>query len=513
MSLRTLSQEDWKLSHKKQRLAKKVTISLTIISIIVAALIFVTRATLMVLAYAITLLYLAWGIYHVIVTIAGIKPLLNPQTPPKFFPKLSAIIPAMNEPILPRTVQVLVEHVDYPLAGKEVVIVTDDPMGERMASLLQHKYRGVVKAVARREFFPTKPSALNDGFALSTGEVVCIVDVEDVPDSDAFIKAVSALVNHGYDAVQLVLRINNEDDSWITRIFALEYAGWFRVWLNGRSRLGLFTPLGGTGNYFWRKAAVQVGGWDSLNVAEDAELAVRMTLSGMKIKVVDARHWEEAPANFRAWLRQRTRWYRGWLQSLWKYLLLLFRPRLLRRAGPLTIISTLLMLCSPLVVLLNWASFALTGLWILEYYGITPPLLYGIFPSWALAPLLMNAIYFGAWFLGGRYEGVKTKWWRILPHMLFYFYVMLPLASLRALWQQMFRPVFWEKTTHPGRGVNGFIIESEQSQIQMEETSSMASAKVGFGGIRPELALLFWSMVLALDLLFIATLLANPAIL
>jgi cellulose synthase/poly-beta-1,6-N-acetylglucosamine synthase-like glycosyltransferase len=495
-----------------QRLAKRVAISLTIISLVAVALVLATRITLMVLAYTLVLLYFAWGVYHVIVTIAGVKPPLSPQTPPRFFPKVSAIVPAMNEPILPRTVNVLVDHVDYPLARKEVVIVTDDPMGERMASLLQHRYRGVVKALARRESFPTKPSALNDALALCSGEVVCIVDVEDIPDSDAFIKAVSALVNHGYEAVQLILRINNEEDSWITRIFALEYAGWFRVWLNGRSRLGLYTPLGGTGNYFWRRAAAQVGGWDSLNVAEDAELAVRMTLSGMRIKVIDARHWEEAPVRFRAWLRQRTRWYRGWLQSLWKFLPWLFRPSLLRRVGPLTILSILLMLCSPLVVLLNWVSFALTGLWILEYYGITPPLLYGVFPFWALAPLLMNAIYFGAWFLGGKYEGVKTKWWRILPQMLFYFYVMLPLASLRALWQEMFRPVFWEKTAHPGRGVRGFVTEPPQPQVQAEETFGVLDTEMR-GALSPALALLLWGAVLALDLLFIAILLANPTIL
>jgi glycosyltransferase XagB len=489
---------------------KRASLGIAIISLIAASLVVFTRPALLVLAYGLTSLYLAWGIYHLIITIAGIKPPFRPDGPPKALPRISAIVPAMNEPLLPRTVEVLVEHVDYPRSKKEIVIVTDDPLGERVAALLQHRYQGVVKSIARREFFPTKPSALNDGLALCSGEVVSIVDVEDIPDSDAFLKAATALVNHGYDAVQLILRIDNENDSWITRIFALEYAGWFRVWLNGRSRLGLYTPLGGTGNYFWRRAATAVGSWDSLNVAEDAELAVRMTLSGMRIGVIDARHWEEAPVRFRAWLRQRTRWYRGWLQSLWKYLPWIFRPSVLRRVGPLTLASILLMLCSPLVVLMNWVSFALTGLWILEFYGLAPPLLSNVFPWWALMPLAMNALYFGAWILGGRYERVGVRWWKILPHMLLYFYVLLPLASLRALYQEIFKPVVWEKTAHLGLGVKGFAREVEVPVPLMREGLRADVGWVKRRPISPGVALILWSFVLALNLLVLSVLLVSP---
>jgi hypothetical protein len=96
--------------------------------------------------------------------------------------------------------------------------------------------------------------------------------------------------------------------------------------------------------------------------------------------------------------------------------------------------------------------------------------------------------------------------------MLFYFYVMLPLASLRVLWQEMFRPVFWEKTAHPGRGVRGFVTEPPQPQVQEEETFGMVDTEMR-GALSPALALLLWGAVLALDLLFIAILLADPTIL
>jgi cellulose synthase/poly-beta-1,6-N-acetylglucosamine synthase-like glycosyltransferase len=500
---------------------RRIVFTIIFLSLVLFSLIAFTRQSLLFLAYFITVFYIAWGVYHILLTIKGVGPVFRPRTPPSRFPKVSVIVPAMNEPILPRTIEVLVNHQAYPAGLKEVIVVTDDPLGERLSLFMQQKYPENVRALARRAFYPTKPSALNDGLRLCSGEIVGIVDVEDIPDSDVFQKAVSALVDYGYDAVQAILRINNEEDSWITRVFAYEYAGWFRIWLNGRSRLGLYTPLGGTGNYFWKTAAVQVGGWDSLNVAEDAELAVRMTLAKMKIGVIDARHWEEAPVTFKKWLRQRTRWFRGWLQSLWKYAPLLWRPSFVKRIGFIKLLSILLMLLTPIVVLLNWVSFALTGLWILELYGITPPLLSNVFPVWAILPAFFNVIYISAWLIGGRLERVKTPWWSVILPMLFYTYVMMPIASLRAIYQEITKPVIWEKTEHPGRGVVGFVAETEAKQqipaayqpyesqeLQLNEYYTTPQKTISEGA-----AIAFWSFILALDLLFIWLLLSNPSIL
>lgn len=507
----------------KRGFNKRILIAILFIVTVALLILTLTRPFLIFLAYFITVFYVVWGVYHIILTVRGIGPVFSPRAPPSRYPKISVIVPAMNEPILARTIEVLVNHVAYPSSLKEVVVVTDDPLGERIASFMQQRYPDNVRALARREFFPTKPSALNDGLLLCSGEVVGIVDVEDIPDSDVFQKAAAALVDNGYDAVQAILRINNEKDSWITKVFAYEYAGWFRIWLNGRARLGLYTPLGGTGNYFWKSNALEVGGWDSLNVAEDAELAVRMTLSGMRIGVLDARHWEEAPVTFKRWLRQRTRWYRGWLQSLWKYLPLLFRPSIVRRVGLHRLLSILIMLFSPLVVLLNWVSFALTGLWILELYGLTPPLLSGVFPTWAILPTFLNVVFISAWLLGGKLEKVKTPWWVVLPPMLLYAYIMMPIASLRALYQEIARPVMWEKTEHPGRGVVGFVTEAEappktatppprerEVAAEHEFTEHLEAPRRGYS---EGLAIALWTLILALDVALIAVLLANPRIL
>jgi cellulose synthase/poly-beta-1,6-N-acetylglucosamine synthase-like glycosyltransferase len=241
----------------------------------------------------------------------------------------------------------------------------------------------------------------------------------------------------------------------------MEYAGWFRIFLNGRSHLNLFTPLGGTGNYFRKSLLKEVGGWDSINLTEDAELTVRFNIAKAKFTVIDARQWEEAPVNFKAWLRQRTRWFRGWMQTLWKYIPIFLKPYAVKRIGFKNLISIIFMLIAPFAVILNWVAYALTALWILEYYSLIPTkLLADTFPFFAIAPLIFNVIYYLAWIKGAMLERIGKKHYKYIPLMAIYMNVFMPLAALRALYQEITKPVFWEKTEHPGRGVRGFVKEN-----------------------------------------------------
>lgn len=431
-------------------------------AILLFALILFPRQLFLFIAYSITIIYTVWGIVHIIIMVNGLKKPFNPEIKPKRYPKISLIIPAKDEPILSRTIDVCLNHVEYPRDKKEMIIVTEDPVGERIAVWYSQLYPGNVKPLIRRAYFPTKPSALNDSLAVCTGEIIGIVDTEDIPDYDTVLKITSAIENYNIDSVQAILRISNEEDNWLTKIFSIEYAGWFRVMLNGRARLGLYTPLGGTGNYFKASLIKEVGRWDSINLAEDAEVAVRFYLSKRKTIVVDARHWEEAPINIKAWLRQRTRWFRGWIQSLIKYFQVFFKPSILKRIGFISTISIVFMLIAPLIVVLNWIAYSMTIYWLLEYFGIIPfKLTVDLFPWWALLPLSFNIVYYYTWIAGATLEGVGTAKTLIkyIPHMIYYMNFMMPLAAFRAFYQEMFKEVFWEKTKHVGRGAKWIILE------------------------------------------------------
>ncbi len=108
------------------------------------------------------------------------------------------------------------------------------------------------------------------------------------------------------------------------------------------------------------------------NLAEDAELAIRLRIAKWNVAAMDARHWEEAPVTFNAWLKQGTRRFRGWMQSFWKYSSVIFKPTVVRHMGLSGVFSTFLMLISPLIVVLNWIAYSVTAYWALEVAGIPP---------------------------------------------------------------------------------------------------------------------------------------------
>jgi cellulose synthase/poly-beta-1,6-N-acetylglucosamine synthase-like glycosyltransferase len=432
-----------------------------ILSLISFILVAYTESFLVYTVYGTSIFYIMWGGYHLVVALAGYRvpkevPYETLMKDPQRLPKISIIIPAMNEPILARTIEACLNHTDYPLEKKEILVVVDDIEGERIGFWYQQKYPQNIKLLSRRKKYPTKPSALNDSIHLCTGEIIGIMDVEDIPDRDVFLKAAHALSAEGSSATQAILRISNPQDSWVSNIFSMEYAGWFRVLLNGRARLGLYAPLGGTGNYFRRSALVHVGLYDSTNLAEDAELSIRLRIAGWNVGVLNSRHWEEAPVEFKPWLKQRTRWYRGWLQSLWKYIPIMLDFKSVKRMGLVGAFSTLMMLVAPLIVILNWVSYGITLLWVLEITQIIPVhLMTSIsFPFWTAVPVTFNALYLSIWLKGAKLEGIPIRHLhKLLPQMVWYMNLMMPIAATRALYQEIFKPVMWEKTTHEGRGV------------------------------------------------------------
>lgn len=432
------------------------TIFIIILSL---SLVFLTRLTLSIIAYFIVWLYIMWGAQHLILLIIGIKePVRYRYNYDIEYPKFSLIIPVRSEPeaLVSRTIETCLLHTDYPIEKKEIVIVTEDEGMARTAMYYQQRYPGNVKLLFRRNGFKTKPSAMNDALALTDGDIIGVVDAEDIVERDLLKKVAVALMD--YDIVQVMLIISNAADSWISRMFYMEYSGWFRIWLNARSKLRLYIPLGGTGNYIKRSTLLEVGKWDAINLAEDAELAIRLLLAGKKSTVIDARQWEEAPVTVKAWIKQRTRWYRGWLQSLWKYMPILVKPSVIKRVGLVRILSMLAMLIAPLVTAIGYIAYTFTILFILEYYNIlATSLTESLFPIYSIIPLVFNIIYYQAWLYGAKLTGMKFSgvkdMLRVVCFAVVYLNILMPIAAWRAIYQSIFKDVFWEKTRHEGRGV------------------------------------------------------------
>lgn len=410
-------------------------------------------------------------------------------------PAYSLIVPLYREArIVPQLVAAL-EALDYPAEKLQILLVIEPDDPETAAALARHARAprfGVLTAPALGP--RTKPKALNAALPFARGDVIGIYDAEDIPDPDQ-LRRVCALfaarANAEVGCVQARIAIDNVADSWITRQFAAEYAGHFDVLLPLLGSCRLPFPLGGTSNHFRREALEAIGGWDPYNVTEDADLGVRLVRHGWKAAVIASTTGEEAPRTFRAWLRQRTRWYKGWMQTV---LVHGRDPRaLLSEAGVGSGAAFMCLMGGGLMAALVHPFFL--GLLIGDLATGRPlpgdlalaaveGVALGVFLIGYSSALLCTAIGMGRRRLGGA--------WRVLPLVPAY-WLMMSLAAWRAALQLLTDPQLWEKTDHGlARGPRRRLVlrarakDSAGPGKALREVSGKASGKAS--GAKTQLA-------------------------
>jgi glycosyltransferase XagB len=294
----------------------------------------------------------------------------------------------------------------------------------------------------------TKPKACNYGLQLTRGELVTIYDAEDRPEPLQLRRAAVALRRLGPEVACLQARLHyhNIAENYITRSFSAEYATWFACMLPALAAMGAPIPLGGTSLHVRRGALEAVGAWDPHNVTEDADLGVRLHRLGYRTEVLDSVTLEEANSDFINWVKQRSRWYKGHLQT---WLVHSRHPvRLWRELGPGAFASFHLVLgAAPVLAVLNPLFWLMAGLWMVGRPGIVQTL----FP----APVYYPAL---ACLVGGNFLAVyrTVVGVRMAGHpdlvgaalLLPAYWGMMSLAAIRALVQLVVRPTHWEKTVH-----------------------------------------------------------------
>lgn len=295
----------------------------------------------------------------------------------------------------------------------------------------------------------TKPRALNVGLIEARGELLAIYDAEDRPDPRQ-LRIAANLFRRLPDQVACLqgrLAIDNADDGFLSRMFALEYAALFDVVNAGLIRAGLPVLLGGTSNHFRTRTLREVGGWDAWNVTEDADLAFRLVRSGYRIADLPSVTLEEAPARLRIWFGQRVRWMKGFLQTLATH----SRQPLvtMKEAGWRQGICLFSLCAGTLLSMLSFPVFAIVTAVILLVKGLPEP------------AGAVGAALTGAWcalFLGGlialmaplvrgaRHRGLgDLVWW--VPLMPLYC-LLVSAAAWTAIFEYLTAPHRWNKTRH-----------------------------------------------------------------
>lgn len=234
-------------------------------------------------------------------------------------PRYSVLVPLHREDAIIDHLVTALGELDYPRERLQILLVV-----EQNDTLTQNAIRTVqlpphIAMFVTPDGQPrTKPRALNAAMPFVTGEYVVVYDAEDRPDPLQLRKAVAAFAQLPRDVACLQgrLAIDNTFDSVLTRFFTIEYAALFDVTKAGCARLGLPVPLGGTSNHFRTSVLRKIGLWDAWNVTEDADLGFRIARHGYVVADLDSTTDEEAPQTPRAWMAQRTRWLKGWMQTI-----------------------------------------------------------------------------------------------------------------------------------------------------------------------------------------------------
>jgi cellulose synthase/poly-beta-1,6-N-acetylglucosamine synthase-like glycosyltransferase len=340
--------------------------------------------------------------------------------------------------------------IDYPAAKLDIrILVEEIDWGLRRALAARELPPFMQVMIIPRGLPQTKPRALNLALAEARGELFTIFDAEDVPDPRQLRLAAAHFLRSDAELVCLQARlvIDNPDDSWLSGCFALEYAGLFDVLNPGLLQSGLPIMLGGTSNHFRTEALRRVGGWDPWNVTEDADIGFRLIRAGGYIVDLPCRTLEEAPHRLSAWLKQRRRWLKGYLQTLICHLL---RPgRFLDEAGFTAALTFLTLVLGTLLGTLFYPLFiATTVLAVFDGSLLSPSsslelllssLSLGLAGSGICAVFLVPAL--GAWRRGA------IDLWRWLPALPIY-YLLASLAAWLALYDYFHDRFGWHKTAH-----------------------------------------------------------------
>jgi hypothetical protein len=289
----------------------------------------------------------------------------------------------------------------------------------------------------------TKPRALNHALSRATGELVTIYDAEDDPDPLQLREAASRFMTEpDLVAVQAPLRIRRRGKSpstFVDRQFAAEYAGLFEVALPGMAALGLPFPLGGTSNHLRADALKAVGGWDPYNVTEDADLGFRLWRRGGRLGVISRPTYETPPDGLHAWLPQRTRWLKGFLQTLGVHTR---RLEGLGVRGVFSLAATLGMTVTS--ALLHGPALAWLGA------ALLVPVMAGVSPLVPLEAMAVLAIGSGAAWLTCKLGAVRAGAPYGLGDMLQapLYWALTSLAVAHALVRLATEPHAWDKTPH-----------------------------------------------------------------
>jgi glycosyltransferase XagB len=365
-------------------------------------------------------------------------------------PVYTIIVPLYREAAIVGRVTDALLKLAYPWPKLDIKLVLESDDTDTRAAIEAMALPACFEVIVAPEGLPrTKPRALNVALPLARGAFVVVYDAEDVPEPDQLRLAVELFerAEPQVACLQARLVIDNTADARLTRLFTVEYATLFDVINPALCAYRLPVPLGGTSNHFRAEILRELGGWDAYNVTEDADLGIRLALAGYRVEDLPSSTHEEAPRTLKAWMSQRTRWLKGFLQVAVTHSR--HPGEALNRLGPFGFGTAVTLTLGTVVAALVYpflAGLAAIGL-------LTGSLLRGDGPVEAMLAIfgvILFAAGLAAMIVPAAVAVVRRGWWRLLPTvpLMPFYYALITVAAGRAVVELATAASRWNKTEH-----------------------------------------------------------------
>lgn len=364
-------------------------------------------------------------------------------------PIYTVLVPLRDEAEVIEQIKSALGAIEYPPEKLNLIITVEQNDHATKAALARAQLPTHWQILELPDTAPkTKPKALNCAFLEALGDYLVIYDAEIIPDPDQLKKAICIFKDNPTTAIlQPRLDHYNTYQNLLTRLFTIEFTFHYDLFLPGLARFMFPIPLSGHSTHFRVSALRECGAWDPYNVAEDCEIGMRLFRRGYRSNVFDSISREEAASTLSSWVKQRTRWMKGFIQTT---IVHLRYPRHTRRemGGWRNFLVFLLVVPGTVLVnLLNIFMMSLFLAWIL----FQPAFIQTLYPL----PILYTAnvvaiiggflfVYFTMISLYRRGKFDLVRWWFCQP----LYWLLLSYATMRSIIQLITSPHVWEKTVH-----------------------------------------------------------------
>ncbi|MGG7162669.1 glycosyltransferase [Clostridium ihumii] len=249
-------------------------------------------------------------------------------------PIVSIMVPAHNEgKVIYITVRSLL-LLNYPNDKYEIIVINDNSSDNTYDELLKVKeeFKAENLKILNTDKITGgkgKSNALNLGYELSKGEYIAIYDADNTTEKNALRYLITTILSSDkLGAVIGKFRTRNRDRNLLTKFINIETLSFQWMSQAGRWQLLNLCTIPGTNFVIKKSVLEELGGWDTKAISEDTEISFRLYKLGYKIAFMPkAVTWEQEPETVKVWFKQRTRWAKGNIYVLNKYIMKIFTEK------------------------------------------------------------------------------------------------------------------------------------------------------------------------------------------